>query len=145
MTQYKNINEKYLAILTMMWSNAKELYKLSSNPGLELYRMQSLVFSFARQVIRIQEITERYEQAKEHKDIAELRRIKYISDRMSDEKAFAIVWDEVAEDYDSIVKAFKDETEQTVKVRNAEEILEQSRAYRKQAEELAAEDFNIDL
>lgn len=145
MTQYKNVNEKYLATLAMLWNNAKELYKLSSNPGLEVYRLQSLVFSFAKQVVKVQEITERYKLAKEHKDLSELRRIQYISDRMSDEKAFAIIWDEVSEDYDSIVKAFKAESEQETKVRSALEILEQSREYRKQSEELAAEQIEIDL
>ena len=145
MTKYKNVNEKYLAILAMLWNNAKELYKLSSNPGLEVYRLQSLVFSFAKQVVKVQEITERYQLAQEHKDLSELRRIKYISDRMSDEKAFAIIWDEVSEDYDSIVKAFKAESEQEIKVRSASEILEQSRLYRKQSEELAAEQIEIDL
>lgn len=145
MTQYKNINTKYLATLELLWNNAKELYKLSSNPGLELYRLQSLVYSFARQVARVQEITERFQAAKENNDILELRRIKFVSDRMSDEKAFAIIWDDVANDYNSILDAFKKETDAEVKVRSAEEILDNSKEYRKQQEISAADQIEIDL
>ena len=145
MTQYKKVNEKYLGTLTFLWNNMKELYKLSSNPGLELYRMQSMMYVFARQVAKVHAITERYKEAEKDKDLSELHRIKYISDRMGDEKAYAILWEGIAEDYDNIVEAFKEESEATTKVRSSYEILERAKEYRKQAEEIAAEQIEIDL
>lgn len=145
MTQYKNINKEYLATLQILWNNYKELYKLSSNPGQELYRLQSVLYIFARQVVKVQELTAQFTAAKENNDLQELRRIKYVSERMSDEKAFVIVWEEAAEDYNNIVAAYKKETEAETKVKTAEEILEQSRTYLQQANERYAESLVIDL
>lgn len=145
MTQYKNVNEKYLATLTMLWNNAKELYKLSSNPGNEIYRLQTIVYSFAKQVVKVKDITKRRDEAQEAKDLSELRRIKFISDRMSDEKAFAMLWDTVSEDYDSILEAFKKESEAVTKARNSAYIEQACLEGLMNARAAIAEEIDIDL
>ena len=76
MTQYKNYNKQYLETLTKMWENLKELYKLTSNPGSEIYRVQSFVSSLAKQVVRVQDLTAQFAKAQEAEDFQELRRIK---------------------------------------------------------------------
>lgn len=145
MTQYKNVNEKYLATLTMLWNNAKELYKLSSNPGNEIYRLQTIVYSFAKQVVKVKDITKRRDEAQEAKDLSELRRIKFISDRMSDEKAFAMLWDTVSEDYDSILEAFKKESEAVTKAKTSKYIEQACLEGLMNARAAIAEEIDIDL
>lgn len=145
MTQYKNINKEYLATLQILWENCKDLYKFSSNPGMELYRLQSFMYTFARQVVKVKELTDQYAEAQADKNITELKRIKYVSDRMRDEKAFVILWDEASKDYDAIVAAFKAEAEAETKVRTSAEILESCKAYHQKAVEAFADSIDIDL
>lgn len=145
MTQYKNYNKQYLETLTKMWENLKDLYKLTSNPGSEIYRVQSFVSSLAKQVVRVQDLTAQFAKAQEAEDFQELRRIKYLSEHINDEKAAAMLWESICGDYNKMVSNVKAEVTRELNIHMADELLEQAWEYRKQALTTAAKEIEIDL
>lgn len=102
----KQTVKTYQDQLQLIWNNYKELYSLSSNPIREITRLASVIRVYSRQLLKIEDIKDRFEKAKLDKNISELRRIQYTVDKMADEKAYKAMWPIVSSEYDEIVKGF---------------------------------------
>lgn len=127
---------QYTTALQDLWTACEDLFDASSNKLSEIYRLASLVNFFAKQALKVQALRDALAAAKEHKDISELRRIKYKAERYTEEKCFETVLDFVCERYDAIIKAFTDESSNDsilFQIPTAEEIVKRAETTMRQS------------